>query len=62
MFDDNVLTTFLKFFTSKIPQFHLISSCKHFVERRRFHRVSRNSPGTLQKLCLSRKFLHQKIP
>ena len=45
----------------KIPKFHLIYWCGNFVERHSFHRVSSKSPETLQKLCLSTKFLHQKI-
>ena len=45
----------------KTPKFHLISLCGNFVERHSFQRVSTDSPKTLRKLCLSTKFLLQKI-
>ena len=40
-----------------IPKFHLISWCGNFVERHSF----RESPETLQKLCVSTKFLTMKV-
>ena len=45
----------------KMPYFHLISSCRNFVERHSFRIVSGESPETVGELCLSKKFWHQEI-
>ena len=40
---------------------HQIFWCGTFVERHSFCIVSANSPESMRKLCLSRKFPHQEI-
>ena len=45
----------------KIPKFHLIFQCGNFVEGDSFRRVSRDSPGSLQKLYITTEFPHQEI-
>ena len=45
----------------QIPQFRIISWCRHFAKRHSFGTVSRESPETMRKLCLSAKFSHQEM-
>ena len=45
----------------KMPQSHLISWCRNFVERYSFRIVLGESPETMRKLCLSTKFPHLEI-
>ena len=45
----------------KMPQFPLIFWCGNFVERHSFRIVLVSSPETMRRVCLSTKFLHQKI-
>ena len=45
----------------KMLLFYLISWCGNFFERHSFRIVSGDSPETMRKLCLSKKFQHQVI-
>ena len=43
------------------PTSNLISWCGNFVGTNSLHKVSDRSPKTLQKMCVSKKFLQQEI-
>ena len=58
---DFVLKNMYKYTLCKIPSFHLISWCGHFMKRHSFHKILGESHETLRKLFVSTKFPDQQF-
>ena len=56
-----VLKNMYKYTLCKIPSFHLISWCEHFMKRHSFHKILGESHETLRKLFVSTKFPDQQF-